>query len=488
MGKMGSTATADGSDSNAPRVTSLRLKLQEKPQSAKLRAQLSCLLSECAKLQYDEGKRFAMKEEALSLAHKAIELAPDRPAGYGALANIALEHRMRMEALATAIELETKQRGNNPPTVGMALAFARLLTEPREEEARILTELVKKGGKGIGKASAKHPNRRDLSESENELYKQIQKTTDAAVVEPSVNGTKENETLGWIEYRLGSFFRKLQPEATYRAQSARHFRKAVEILPSNHILSKKSGFWLATLGTDAAYAATVDRCPEEYIVGLYSGFAKDFDNLLVRKLHYETPALLRRLVDGVLPASRRGKSWARRAADLGCGTGLSGVAFRSCVKNMTGVDLSPEMVEKAKERQCYESLVVGDVETVLNRSNGEETKSESSHASTRMYDLVFACDVFVYIGDLCSIFASVRNSLISPDGLFSFSAECLDEDQAVGNGFVLQKCARFAHKLSYIEELANKFGFEIRATKRCAIRKNEGKDVAGILAVMGVSK
>mmetsp|Transcript_38280 Transcript_38280/g.83196 ORF Transcript_38280/g.83196 Transcript_38280/m.83196 type:complete len:325 (-) Transcript_38280:507-1481(-) len=322
--------------SNAQRVVSLRMKLQEKPQSAKLRAQLSCLLSECAKLQYDEGKRFAMKEEALSLAHKAIELAPDRPAGYGALANIASEHRLRMEALTTAIELEKKQRGDNPPTVGMALALARLLTEPREEEARMLTEQVKKGGKGIGKASAKHPNRRDLSESETEIYQQIQKTTDAVVAHPSMNGTKENETLGWIEYRLGSFFRKLQPEATYRAQSARHFRKAVDILPSNHTLSKKSGFWLATMGTDtgvntctAAYAATVDRCPEEYIVGLYCGFAKDFDNLLVNKLHYETPALLRRLVDGVLPASRRGKRWARRAADLGCGTGLSGVAFRS---------------------------------------------------------------------------------------------------------------------------------------------------------------
>uniref|UniRef100_A0A7S0FUW5 Calmodulin-lysine N-methyltransferase n=1 Tax=Minutocellus polymorphus TaxID=265543 RepID=A0A7S0FUW5_9STRA len=99
-----------------------------------------------------------------------------------------------------------------------------------------------------------------------------------------------------------------------------------------------------------------------------------------------------------------------------------------------------------------------------------------------MYDIIFACDVFVYIGCLNSIFASAKNSLAT-DGTFAFSTECLEESQAEEKGFILHRSARFAHKRSYIESLATKHGFRIVAIKTCPIRKNEGKDVKGILAV-----
>ena len=100
-----------------------------------------------------------------------------------------------------------------------------------------------------------------------------------------------------------------------------------------------------------------------------------------------------------------------------------------------------------------------------------------------MYDLVFACDVFVYIGDLESVFASTRRSLIT-GGLFAFSTEFLEEAQGEEQGFMLHRSARFAHKRSYIETLAVKYAFNILAIKTRPIRKNEGKDVRGILVVL----
>lgn len=126
-----------------------------------------------------------------------------------------------------------------------------------------------------------------------------------------------------------------------------------------------------------------------------------------------------------------------------------------------------EMIAHARRRDCYERLVVGDILTIL-----------SPDAN---FSLVFSCDVFVYLGDLMDVFARVYESL-SPGGLFAFSTELLDERDE--QPYRLHACARFAHKKSYIESLAAANTFKMLSTKICAIRKNEGKDVAGFLVVL----
>jgi predicted TPR repeat methyltransferase len=241
-----------------------------------------------------------------------------------------------------------------------------------------------------------------------------------------------------------------------------HLTTAVEKFPSGHSLISTARFWLATQADgDSEFA--IDRCPKDYVVNLYSTFADKFDNLLVDKLSYETPTKLRELVDSTAVATDQ--KWSS-AADLGCGTGLSGLAFRDCVDTLTGVDLSPEMIAKAKERDCYETLVVGDVASILGNENE--------------FDLVFACDVFVYIGNLAEVFTAAKIAL-KPDGVFAFSTENLDEKAK--HPYALHACARFAHKRSYIESLASDNGFEIVKLRICPIRKNGGKDVSGLLAV-----
>lgn len=52
----------------------------------------------------------------------------------------------------------------------------------------------------------------------------------------------------------------------------------------------------------------------------------------------------------------------RRAADLGCGTGRTGAWLRARgVQEVDGVDLTPEMLERAKAREVYSQLRLADV-------------------------------------------------------------------------------------------------------------------------------
>lgn len=57
-------------------------------------------------------------------------------------------------------------------------------------------------------------------------------------------------------------------------------------------------------------------------------------------------------------------NWAgvRRAADLGCGTGRTGSWLRAHgVRHIDGVDLTPEMIERARLRGVFDQLIVADV-------------------------------------------------------------------------------------------------------------------------------
>ena len=47
--------------------------------------------------------------------------------------------------------------------------------------------------------------------------------------------------------------------------------------------------------------------------------------------------------------------------DLGCGSGLAGVMIKPRAADLTGVDLSPEMIELARARNIYDRLEVAEI-------------------------------------------------------------------------------------------------------------------------------
>jgi len=385
--------------------------------------------------------------------------------------------------------------------VAIATSLLRLFIEPREEMAqgkdKLTTKSIMRADLSINRLtgldehsiykdlkSALHDAKTTIWKCREEKWKTDPLSTSFSSIPHSIH------CLVYVHYRLGSIFRTMLPNPMqHHSKSKHHFQSVLDLLNPPHIndsfelqsqpdlydLELKSKFWLGTLNDDNAESA-VERCPSNYIVDLYSTFAATFDDQLVNKLHYQTPTKLRKLVDEVVKQSYQ-KECFSNLADLGCGTGLSGVAFKSLAKNMVGVDLSPEMIAKAEKRGCYKSLHIGDIESILTSpiSTGEE----------ETYDVIIACDVFVYIGDLQSVFESVAKSLNPSHGLFAFSTELLEEDKK-DNGYRLQTTARYAHKQSYLKSLAEQCGFEIKAMKNDVIRKNAGKDIRGTLTILSI--
>lgn len=215
-----------------------------------------------------------------------------------------------------------------------------------------------------------------------------------------------------------------------------------------------------------------------------------------KSTQFNIPAQLRVLVDEVVALQDRPISgWANRGADIGCGTGCSGLAFESCCNHLTGVDLSPNMLDKASARGCYKEVVCGNVECVLRKHPkfGKRCKNATHGAlAYTMFDLIVGCNVCPYVKDLANVFSDIRE-ILSNRGVFAFSAEFLadnESDPEPDEPYALQRCARYAHKKWYLEESAKKVGFQTKQfrTSPSPLRKHDGVDVYGVLCVLVVDE
>ena len=235
-------------------------------------------------------------------------------------------------------------------------------------------------------------------------------------------------------------------------QAATSYREAIR-----HGGDAETGlFALAALGKEVAPPIA----PRDYIVGLFDRYADRFDDHLVGKLGYQAHE---RLCEAIL---RLSPPPGRDVLDLGCGTGLCGPLLAPIAGRMTGVDLSPKMLDAARKRGMYEPLVCADIVAYL----------QGQAANT--FDMVISTDVFIYIGDLREVFAGVKKCL-RPGSLFGFSIEASEL-----HDFVLQESRRYAHSPAYMHRLASDNGFEVLSLTPCGIRKEHGVDLPGFIGVL----
>lgn len=204
---------------------------------------------------------------------------------------------------------------------------------------------------------------------------------------------------------------------------------------------------------------------QEYVRNLFDQFSGSFDKILVDKLDYDIPQQLVGFLAETLPDAFHFTN----AIDLGCGTGLFGSVIRSRVDALTGVDISAKMIELAGSRNCYDTLITGElVEAVRNSAAG--------------YDLFAATDVLAYIGDLVELFTTLKAKSL-PEGYFVFSTESMD-----GEGFTLQGTGRYAHSPDYIRSVAAGCGCTIVAEKQVQLRREHGKWIMGNMYIVGLSR
>lgn len=213
-------------------------------------------------------------------------------------------------------------------------------------------------------------------------------------------------------------------------------------------LAEQAGFLLAALGA----APLPARAPASYVRELFDAFAPRFDAELEGALDYRTPALLAAMIADATPG---------RVLDLGCGTGLSGLALKPFATRLEGLDLSPRMLAMARARGIYHTLHEADLLEFLPRRPAA-------------WDLIAAADVLNYLGDLAPAFAAIALAL-KPGGAAIFSLEAGAADVALGEGL------RFRHNADHAAALAGAAGLKLAARQAAVLRTEKGQDVAGVL-------
>ena len=94
---------------------------------------------------------------------------------------------------------------------------------------------------------------------------------------------------------------------------------------------------------------------------IYREWADTYDRELIQDFGYVAPQIavdsfIRKAPDRTLPI-----------LDMGCGTGLVGrLLHQAGYEHIDGIDLSPEMLEKAASHQIYQNLWEGDLTSVMN--------------------------------------------------------------------------------------------------------------------------
>lgn len=216
----------------------------------------------------------------------------------------------------------------------------------------------------------------------------------------------------------------------------------------------------ALLLTRLGGVATAAMSPR-YVAKLFDDYADRFDDHLTGALAYRGPQVLLDALDRAAGGATR----FRHVLDLGCGTGLMGVALAGRAHRIEGADLSARMLEKARRSGRYDALEQADVVTFLDQV-------------TPGADLIIAADVLVYIGDLAPLFAAAAR-VLAPGGLFAFTVQA-----AVDGTFALGPDLRFAHSAGYLRGLAALAGFAVLVLDPVSTRRDGGRDVPGLVAVL----
>ena len=218
-------------------------------------------------------------------------------------------------------------------------------------------------------------------------------------------------------------------------------------------VAEQAEFLLAALGEGEA----PDRAPAGYVKALFDQFAPRFDGELAA-LGYATPAALAEMIAaaGVTPAR------ALDVLDLGCGTGLSGVALAPFARRLVGVDLSAGMLAQAARRGIYAALEEADLLEWLPAHKGA-------------FDLLVAADVLNYLGDLAPALTGIAGALRG-EGRAAFSIETGDVAP-----FALGEGMRYRHAPSYVAALLGAAGLRVEATRAVVLRQEKGAAVDGTL-------
>lgn len=249
-------------------------------------------------------------------------------------------------------------------------------------------------------------------------------------------------------HRLGELAHIVGRRGVARAAYERYFAVHPDDAEVEHLL--------VSLRDERPPARVSDRCIHQ----LYARFSSFYDENMRGDLDYRAPEVLADAVARAL-GGRRGL----RVLDLGCGTGLSGRRLRPWASWLAGVDLSSEMLARARATDVYDALQVAEITACL--------ADEASGG----FDLIAACDALIYFGDLRQVVLPAARRL-TPAGLLAFTVERGDRYP-----LHLTDSGRFAHHRRHLEEVAAAAGLSVVDIGEHVLRYEYGTAVTGLVAV-----
>ena len=371
--------------------------------------------------------------EALDMAAAAVIAAPQDIAALLLFAALLAEER-RHEDAVSVLQDALRRRPKEPQVLlrlGIALTRAGRHEEATDVLGRCAAAAPQLPGLAVARAQAALA-RRDMAEA-------------IAIARAGL------EQAGG-DAALYSVLAHALEAAGRRDEAWPAFRAASRLAPEDP--------YLAHLAAVADGIAT-ERASAGYVESIFDGYAGSFEASLIR-LGYRVPGLVRRAVERHRPDGAP----LGPVLDLGCGTGLVGVALHDLLgASLVGVDLSRRMLDEARAKGIYTALLQQDLLAALEDGPGS-------------FDLVCAADVFCYLGRLDTALALCARRLAA-DGLLIFSVERGQD----GAAFQLHRQGRYAHAPDLVRADLAAAGLAPLEIREEALRLDFGRPVDGLLVV-----
>jgi predicted TPR repeat methyltransferase len=387
-------------------------------------------------LRYQQGQG----EEAVRLIRRAVEQVPEHADAHNNLGNVLKQLGRSEEAQAAyqrVIELQP-EHADAHNNLGILLRKQNRLEEAVAAYRR---------------AVSSNPQHADAYYNLGNALGQLDRHREAVdayrrAVELNPNHLEAYKQLGTTLYRVG---RSDEAIAVYKEWLRLSPNHPVAL----HMLAACSGDDVPTRATD------------DYVQQLFDGFANEFDEHLGR-LNYRAPELVMAAIANTHGSPEQNLT----ILDAGCGTGLCGPLLRPYSKHLSGVDLSPGMLEKARGRDCYDELVCAELTAFLNKPPA-------------IYDVIACVDTLCYFGDLRAVLQHAADALRS-GGRLIFTVEALADDEA--GDFQLEYSGRYSHSKEYLHRVLDAAGFTIDSMQPAHLRLEGGHPVEGrVVAVLKIT-
>ena len=281
---------------------------------------------------------------------------------------------------------------------------------------------------------------------------QLGRTEEATIVARSAVQLPDSPS--FPHYMLGLFLAK----CGFREAAQIHFTVCLD---RDRTDRQGAGLALARMGL----RPLPERAPTALLSRIYSSRAQSWDR---GSADYRGADLVARMF-----ARHVGNHGQLDLLDAGSGTGLVGAAIRPWARRLDGVDLSPQMCERARQKNIYDRIEQGDLIDYMRR-----------HPAA--YDVVTSAATFIHFGDLRPVLDAAAMTL-RDRGLLIFT---LLENQggadtfAVGSLDGLAQGGCYVHGRKYIAELAEQMGFFVAVVESAVHEMRLGQEIMGLIVVL----